>query len=206
MIKRLMLPIGLLMTLVVPLLACSLTAAERSTPPTLQPTATIPAPDSSIQMPLVYFYFVPLASGTYPAGSVTILADQLVLGPTRADPIRTDDPALNLRGGLQAALEDARNVWTGELTIGGVSFENGHVIVDLAGQIGGVGDVVLIAARMQIILTVFTESAVQSAVIILNGENIANLGISHPSEAKPADYAYTRSEIEAFITANPYPA
>ena len=51
---------------------------------------------------------------------------------------------------------------------------------------------------MQILMTVFAETSVQTAAVTLNGECIGNLGISHDSEARPADYAYTRTEIEAF--------
>ncbi|MCJ7622841.1 MAG: hypothetical protein MUO76_05005 [Anaerolineaceae bacterium] len=74
----------------------------------------------------------------------------------------------------------------------------------LEGEFFGAGDVVLIAAREQILLTVFTEASVQTATITLNGKNIANLGISHSSQAKPADYTYTRAEIETFIAENAY--
>ncbi len=56
----------------------------------------------------------------------------------------------------------------------------------------------LIASRMQILLTVFADASVQTATVTLNGVCIGNLGISHDSEIRPADYAYTRAEIEAF--------
>lgn len=202
--KRLMLHLALLAILFLPALACNLTESDTPTrtpiPPT--PTESTELPNA---MPLAYYYFVPVASGTYPAGSVSILPDELILGPTFAELTRTDDIATNIRGAVQAALDDARNVWTGKMTIAEVRFENGAAYVVLEGEIAGAGDVVLIAARMQILLTVFAESVVQSAVITLNGENIGNWGISHSSEAKPADYAYTRAEIEAFMSANAYP-
>jgi hypothetical protein len=76
--------------------------------------------------------------------------------------------------------------------------------VVLEGEYFGVGDVTLIAARDQILLTVFAEDAVQTATITLNGKNIANMGVSHSSQAKPEDYAYTRAEIEAFMEENAY--
>ncbi len=56
----------------------------------------------------------------------------------------------------------------------------------------------LIAFRMQILMTVFADASVHTATVTLNGECIGNLGISHESEAMPANYAYTRAEIEAF--------
>ena len=74
----------------------------------------------------------------------------------------------------------------------------------LEGEFFGAGGIVLIAARVQILLTVFTEASVQTATITLNGKNIANLGISHNSQIKPADYMYTRTEIETFMVENAY--
>ncbi len=79
-----------------------------------------------------------------------------------------------------------------------VTYDEGHADVVLQGEIPGAGDIVLIASRMQILMTVFTDASVQTATITLNGECIGNLGISHESEVMPADYVYARAEIEAF--------
>jgi hypothetical protein len=68
----------------------------------------------------------------------------------------------------------------------------------LQGEIIGAGDVVLIAARMQILMTVFADNAVQTAIVSLNGECIDNLGISNSSEARPAGYTFTCAEIETY--------
>jgi hypothetical protein len=67
-----------------------------------------------------------------------------------------------------------------------------------------VGDVTLIAARMQILLTIFANPAVQSATVTYNGDTIGNWGVSISLNAKPADYAFTRVEIESFIAENLY--
>jgi hypothetical protein len=80
--------------------------------------------------------------------------------------------------------------------------KDGAANVELEGVYSAPGDIVLIAARQQIILTVFAEEAVQTAVITLNGENIVNLGISTSSEAKPNDYVITRAEVQAFLAEN----
>ncbi|HLU09323.1 MAG TPA: hypothetical protein VK003_06625 [Oceanobacillus sp.] len=169
--------------------ACSLT---NRTPIIVEETT----PESR---PIVYYYF---ASGDdFPAGSVVILADSLVLSPTAIP--GSADVAANIQAALQAAIADPRNAWTSnDLTLTSVTFDNGHAEVVLSGEISGAGDIVRIAARMQFLLTVFAEPAVQTATITLNGESIGNLGISHSSEAKPADYAYTRAEIEQFIAEN----
>jgi hypothetical protein len=53
-------------------------------------------------------------------------------------------------------------------------------------------------------MTVFANPSVQRATITLNGSAISNMGISNSINAQPADYIYTRAEIEAFMNENPY--
>jgi hypothetical protein len=185
--------------------ACNLSSSvnENSLPSTFNPTV-VPetTPD---QLPIVYYHFASISGEPIPAGSVEILPTVLILSPTTSPQPRTGDTVADVRAAIQAAISDPRNEWTSpDLSIGSVTFENAHAAVVLTGQLSGVGDIVLIAARMQFLMTVFAEPAVQSATVILNGENIGNLGISHSSEAKPADYAYTRAEIEAYMTENAY--
>jgi hypothetical protein len=57
---------------------------------------------------------------------------------------------------------------------------------------------------MQILLTVFANPAVQSAAVSLNEDTIGNLGISDSRDAKPADYVFTRAEIESYIKEQTY--
>jgi hypothetical protein len=76
--------------------------------------------------------------------------------------------------------------------------------VVLQGEYFGVGDVTLIAASMQILMTVFANVSVQTATVTLNGDTIGNLGVSNSMNAKPADYVFTRSEIETFINEHTY--
>jgi hypothetical protein len=103
-------------------------------------------------------------------------------------------------------LDDPRNAWTSsDVNIASITFDRGAAGVALEGEYFAVGDILLIAAREQILLTVFAEAAVQTAIITLNGKNIVNLGVSHISQAQPEDYVYTRAEIEAFLAENAYP-
>jgi hypothetical protein len=188
----------LVMVMILPA-ACSLTTGgEPATPvPTAAPAAELPT------LPLVYYYFASLPGNTFPAGSVVIVPDVLILSPVVSDIPRSADPAANVHAALQAMIQDPRNVWTSsDLALASVTVSGGQAVVVLSGQLMGAGDVVLIAARMQILMTIFAESTVQTAVVTLNGDNIGNLGISHSSESKPADYAYTRSEIETFMAEN----
>lgn len=88
------------------------------------------------------------------------------------------------------------------MTVANLVVANQKATVALQGEYFAPGDVVLIAARWQILLTLFAEPAIQSAVVTLNGTNIANLGVSHSSQAQPATYEFTRQMINAFIQQN----
>jgi hypothetical protein len=173
--------------------------------PTTLPLPTMTSVPAQPSVPIVYYYFVAVESGTFPAGSVTILPDVLILAPTLSDMARSTDVVANIGSALQAMIHDPRNAWTSSnLGITSITFSEGNADVLLQGEISGTGDVVLVAARMQIIMTVFAEASVQTATITLNTESIGNLGISHGSEAKPTDYRYTRDEIEIFMVENAY--
>jgi len=154
---------------------------------------------------IVYYYFVDLAKNAPPKGSVVIVQNELILAPTQSDISRRPDTATYIGTALQSMINDPRNVWTStQVGITSVTFEEGVAHVVLDGEFFGAGDVILIAARMQILMTVFTDASVQSATVSINGKNIANLGISHLSEVKPDGFVYTRAEIETFMAENAY--
>jgi prepilin-type processing-associated H-X9-DG protein len=106
---------------------------------------------------------------------------------------------------LEALLNDGRNDWeSSNLEIINVAFYDGHADIALQGEYFGVGDVTLIAARMQILLTVFTHPSVQTATITINGDTVGNLGVSHNANAKPDNYVFTREEIETYMDEHAY--
>ncbi|MCK5115855.1 MAG: hypothetical protein KAR44_04600 [Candidatus Aegiribacteria sp.] len=152
---------------------------------------------------VLYYSFLEIDDSEPLTGSVVILRDILILVPTSTGMICVADPAANISEALRSMINDPRNEWTSDdLQISEVTFDNGHAEVALQGEIFGAGDIVLIASSIQVLLTVFTDNSVQTATVTLNGECIGNLGISHESEARPADYVYTRAEIEAFMVNN----
>lgn len=159
-------------------------------------------PTTTALKPVMYYCFV--TEGTPPpAGSVAILPNILVLAPVLSTVYQTADVSVNLNAGLQAALKDPRNVWTStNVTIASLSVANQKATVALQGDYFGAGDVVLIAARWQLLLTLFAEPSIQSALVTLNGVNIANLGVSHSSQAQPPTYEFTRQVVSDFIQQN----
>jgi len=149
--------------------------------------------------PLVYYYFVDSPDTDLPAGSVVILPDILALAPAESDVSPASDPGIDLSSSLQAMIDDTRNQWTSEnLEVTSISYDQGSVSVALDGEIEAAGDIVLVAFRMQVLLTVFANTSVDSAIVTLNGECIGNLGISHESEARPPSFAFTRADIESW--------
>ena len=194
-------------TFLISLTACNLNTGTVATP-TMESTS-IPSPIvptlAQPQMPLVYYYFAAIKSNTFPAGSVVILPNQIILSPTVSTTMPAGDVATDVKSALQIMMSDARNLWKGDrLTVSHVTFSDGQANVELSGSVTGTGDIVLVAARLQFLMTVFANADVQNAKIMLNGANIANLGTSHSSEAKPADYVYSRAEIESFMQKNAY--
>lgn len=172
--------------------------AKTEIPTFIQPSAT-----ATPGRPIVYYYFADVNSKPLPEMCVAVLPNILILAPALSDVPRSSDTTANITSGLQAVIDDRRNTWAGEdLAVANVTFSNGSADVTLRGRITGPGDIVLIAARMQILLTIFAESQVQTAIVTISGENIANLGISRESEARQAQYQYTRGDIENFIMEN----
>jgi len=154
---------------------------------------------------IIYYSFVNVEDTSYPEGSVVIMEDTYILAPTLSDLPFSNDIVSDLKLALLEALNDSRNGWkSSNLEIIDITFEDGHADVDLQGEYFGVGDITLIAARMQILLTVFANPAVQSATVTLNGDTIGNLGVSNSMWARPEDYVFPRSEIDDFITENAY--
>jgi hypothetical protein len=153
---------------------------------------------------IVFYYFVAPAENPIPEGSVAV-SSVYILAPTFSDTTYGPDPVSDLRSALEAVLNDGRNGWiSNKLAIVDLTFDDGHANVALEGEYFGAGDVTLIAASMQILMTVFANPSVQTAVITLNGDTIGNLGISNSISAKPADYVFTRAEIETFISEHAY--
>jgi hypothetical protein len=176
------------------------------------PLATLPAsptpllftdPSIPLSERIVYYYFVTPAENPIPEGSV--ITASFVLAPTYSDETYTSDTAATLRTALEIVLHDDRNLWiSNKLEIVDVTFRNGHADVILQGEYFGMGGAVLEAASMQILLTVFANSSMQTATVTLNGDTIGNLGISNSMNAKSANYVFTRAEIETFINEHAY--
>ena len=129
----------------------------------------------------------------------------ILLLSASSDKLYTSDTAADLRTALELVLHHDRNDWiSSDLEIVDLTFRNGHADIVMEGEYSGESDEVLVAARMQILLTVFANPAVKSAAVTLNGGTIGNLGVSSSTDAKPADYVYTRAEIETYWIEHAY--
>lgn len=177
----------------------SLSTASASPTPLLFTDPSIPLSER-----IVYYYFVTPAENPIPGGGVTI-SSTYILAPTFSDTTYSPDTVDNLETALETVLNDGRNGWiSSKLELVDITFDDVHAYVVLQGEYFGVGDVTLIAASTQILMTVFANPSVQTATVTLNGDTIGNLGISNSMNAKPADYVFTRAEIETFIKEHAY--
>ena len=186
----------------------------RTSPPPSPTSTPLAFTDSSIPLSerIVYYYNIdyhpdkPIPEGAvaavavYPAG---------FLAPTYADETYTSDTAADLRTALELLLHDGRNREREfEPEIVDVTFRFGHAKVLLRGEyyIGEPStsrDVCapFVRSRMLILLTVFANPAVQSAAVSLNEDTIGNLC---SIDVKPADYVFTRAEIETYLKEQTY--
>lgn len=177
--------------------------------PTLPPSTSTPVQPTAITVPsaehIVYYYFVDPREVPYPDASVVVMPETYILAPTTSDAAFASEPAANLKSALEAALKDSRNGWMGhKLEIVSLTFNEGHTDILLQGEYFGVGDVTLIAASQQILLTVFANANVQTATVTLNGDTVGNMGVSNSMHAKSADYVFTRAEIETYMSGHAY--
>lgn len=178
------------------------TFSSSTLPPSPSATPSLP-----ISEQIVYYYFVKVPETIIPETSVVIAPDLYILAPTGSHIAHSQDTATDLRIALETMLNDERNLWiSSDVELIDITFHDGHTNVILQGKYFGVGDVTLIAAGMQMLMTVFANVSVQTATITLNGDTIGNLGVSNSMNAKPADYIFTRTEVEAFINEHAYAA
>jgi hypothetical protein len=158
-------------------------------------------PSFPVSEQIVFYHFLDGPAQGY----LGAIRTPILLVPAVADRADTADTAADLRTALELILQDERNGWTSsDLEIVDVTFRNGHADIVLQGEYSGESDEVLNAASIQILLTVFANPAVQTAAVILNGDTIGNLGVSNGTDAKPADYVYTRAEMETYLIEHYY--
>jgi hypothetical protein len=150
---------------------------------------------------IIFFRF--LAGAAH--GLVGAVRTPLFLAPSATDLPYTADTAADLRAALELVLADQSNQWTSpDLAIVEITFGEGHAAIVLQGELLGADDDVLTAARAQFLLTVFTNPAVQTAAVTLNGDTLANLGLANGAPAMPADYVFMRAEMETYLNEHYY--
>jgi hypothetical protein len=154
---------------------------------------------------IVFFHFFESGPHMAPGEYWTVVTPIRLSAASWGDPY-TSDTAADLQKALELVLQHEANRWiSSDLEIVDVTFRDGHADLVLQGEYFGESDEVLNAARMQILLTVFANPSVQIAAVTLNGDTIGNLGASSSTDAKPADYVYTRAEMEKYVREHAFP-
>ncbi len=161
-----------------------------------------PTPVKPTPVSLTYYFQTTPSEPVAIPGSVVILPDMLILSPiVTSQNVSPGSEAVRMA--LEMMMDDPHNSpVVGDLQIDQLALTGDSLEIALLGEVHAAGDIVLIAIRWMILLTVFDSSSIDTAHITLNGQNIANLGVSWSGNALPEDYGYTRSEIETFKQEN----
>ena len=176
------------------LMACNLSAPD--TQPAIEATAT---PDKSVEEQtgnIIFWQSLGIGEVT-PTEDDIVIIEQIVLRRMETAIASTGNPVDDIEQSLQMML-GSHNLWNSEsLTIDSVEFSDSQATIHLGGRIQAPGDIVLIAARQQMLLTLFEIPQVDSILMTVSGLHIMNIGISHDSQAVPDNHALSR---EVFYT------
>lgn len=147
-----------------------------------------------------YWRFIWLDSGQ-PEGAWVELFPMAYLERVESNAAAGADPAENIGSALQRIIDtpDDRLWETDNMTVDDVRVEGTAAIVTLSGDVMFVGGAVAAGAKMQLAMTVFEQPGIETVLITLNGANIANLVIDHPSQEKPDDFVYTRDSFADYL-------
>lgn len=163
----------------------------------VQQTPTQPVSESD--EPITYWQMLPI-NEVVPTEDDVMLFDQLILRRIEDDTPRTDSNIINLERAIQGVIDTA-TVWNADsVSIESLMIEDGLATIRLNGTISAVGGAILSAVPTQFYLTVFENPTIDSVLITLDGENIANLGISHDSQFQENDVVFTRAMLETQLS------
>ncbi len=166
--------------------------------PLLEQTPTQSVSESD--EPITYWQMLPI-NDVAPTEDDVVLFDQFILRRVERDVVRTDSDIINLERAIQGVIE-SDNLWNADnLTIESLMIDNGLATIRLNGTITAVGGAILSAVPTQFYLTVFEDPNIESVLITLDDENIANLGISHDSQFQENDVVFTREMLTAQLEA-----
>ena len=180
------------------LMACNLSTPD--SPPVIEATATSDESAESQTGTISFWQSLGIDEVT-PTEDDIVIIEQIVLRRMETAIAETGNPVDDIEQSLQVML-GSHNLWNSEsITIESIEFTGGQATVTLGGAIQAPGDIVLIAARQQMLLTVFEVPQVDSVLMTIGGRNIGNIGISHDSQAVPENHAVSRaSYIESGAT------
>lgn len=184
------------------LTACNLASPATENAPVVEtdiPATQVVTPDPQLAgTPIVYWRFASILDVT-PTDEDIVIFGLGILRRVETTTARTGIPSSDLQTSIQGMM-NSQNVWTVEnVVIESVIVEGDMVTVRLSGTISAVGGAILSIVPTQFQLTVFEEPGINRALITLNGQNIANIGISHSSQAVADNVPFTREGLTATL-------
>lgn len=184
------------------LTACNLASPATENAPVVEtdiPATQVVTPDPQLAgTPIVYWRFASILDVT-PTDEDIVIFGLGILRRVETTTARTGIPSADLETSLQGMMS-SQNVWTAEnVVLESVTVEGDMVTIRLSGTISAVGGAILSVVPTQFQLTVFEEPGIIRALITLNGQNIANIGISHSSQAVADNVPFTREGLTATL-------
>jgi hypothetical protein len=156
----------------------------------------LPTPSPTPLTPITYYVIT-----YWSAAPEEVKGERNILVPLVLSGQRTDDPAANIRAGLQAIFDHPESQPEfSNFSITSITVTADHAVVEIVGVIPLDYEPFQLDYPWLFLLTIFNEPAIQTAVVTLNSECVGNLSI----EGCPADQVYTRAEVEAYRIANEF--
>jgi hypothetical protein len=148
-----------------------------------------------------YWRYFWLESGL-PEDDMIEVFPMVYLERVESDLVANADAAENIQIALQIIIDTPEDrIWETEtMTIDDVRVEGSAATIVLNGDIMVFGGGVALGTEMQFALTVFEEPGIETALITLNGQNIANLVVDHPSQSQPDDFVYRRETFAEYLS------
>lgn len=154
--------------------------------------------DSVSDVPIGYWQMLPI-NEVVPTDTDIVIIDQFLLRRVEHITSRTNNNVINLEQAIQALI-NSDNLWEAEnLIIESVMIEGSFATIRLTGDIRAAGGAIFSAVPTQFYLTAFEDPTIDSVLVLVGGENIANLNISNDIQRIANDVAFTREMLATRI-------
>lgn len=142
-----------------------------------------------------YWQLVSINDITDPSVDDIAMFGHGILTRIESTSVRTGDSVTDIETALNEMMS-SQNLWEAEnVLIESITLEGDSLTIEMSGTITAIGGGLLAIVPIQFQLTVFEDPAINSTLITLNGENLANIGVSHSSLGVGNQIPFTRAGL-----------